>query len=1445
MGSTTLRTALLAAIVLAGAGPVSEAGAQVLRLRQQHTHSTNVSVAVGDVVTVEVWADLQSVRAAGISFFMTIPEDAFQVIDQAPQAPGVQPYQAGSLFAGAGEWSNLILPPTDPVSRTLPGQQLEYSAVVGGGANRERTGTGVVATVQLVCVAPIENGRLSIDDSPIRQTRLVLSDGITERRFNTVHGMWINVSGVTLREMPDVILRPGQADSVTIGRLDTYVIHTSAPMDSLRWSYAPDNLDHLGIEIDPVTRRVTITPEPGWIGSEQVVFTATEPEARVPGFPPLSASQIIRVIVNNPPRFTLEADAYGVKRDSVRFPENQHPFIGDDGALNRDLAYRWIALHTIAEDEDVEDPRTELTYAALSYGAFTDRNDLRARVDPDTRELLIWSRQNYSGRDSLKVVVRDRYGAEDSLRLMVTVDMVKEPPRFVIADRNPKVSIGGSRVYRLDEIVAVRNVHLNSLEFSWVDDPNGHFTVSTEPVDTTQAITVHGAEGYAGTGRVSFTITDPEDPTYLTDTVVLFFTASKALPPVVYPRELKIDLEPGGPAHTTTLDDYVDDPDDPDEDLVWLHPPPTHRSELRIDAQRVLRVAAPPDFVGYEAVLLTVTDPSNQSDVLKLRIYSSDGRPVVGGLPNLILDRGEVHDDIVLDDYYYDADHDDDQMFWEALPTYDTSNLQIAIDPQTRVITFSVPLDAEFTTETVVLRVTDPVGAADQDTMLVTIRSGGDPGGGEFAIRPLPLDMVVPVGQFIDLIDLDDFVIPPDPSISWDVSRVGGNHSLPQLGADNVLSAFGLQAGMDTIRVSAQDTLGRVKSAMGMIRVVDDRGMLRLLPVPDMHFVAGGSHTSDPLDVYIEDRETHPDSVVTWSLQVLSDTGSLFAAITPERQLFATARDTGTAQVMLLARNTREQVTGRDTLRIVALSPDMAELQLKPLPAMVIGSGQVDTTVVLDSFVPDELLEDGVVPASLRWSVSGQRFTQPEIDAQPPHRLRIKGLEASAGIDTLRFTAEAGAGFRATGTMVVTVLESTDASTLVLEVVPNPLNPRYMNVFVLARRPLVNTPNVLQTFDTSDSVLVMRQIETDLETQGVLIWSGSTALNPGASGTVHFQAQARTVMGSDIADTVSVAIGTMEVGKPMVVAHGGTVLEVPAGSLPGGATVVLMDQDYPGDDTGSAAARSVLARDAAACVAARDELQLHRIIRIMPADLRLAYSGTLRVAGDHAARGQAVYRQTDTGWVFAGGMDEPLTWDRAGTYGVLIDLHAPRIRLSEPDASTGRVQVEVTDQGSGLDPQAVEARWNGAPLAGQFSSDNSRWTLQLTLEPGTNRLSMQAQDRAGNRARLDWEATGWPRPEHTRLKQNYPNPFNMATTIPFTLAPAPGESPDAVQVHLRIYNLGGQRMRRLVSGGMHAGHHQVVWDGCDDAGRPVGSGVYVYLLETADNRFVRRLTLVK
>ena len=126
--------------------------------------------------------------------------------------------------------------------------------------------------------------------------------------------------------------------------------------------------------------------------------------------------------------------------------------------------------------------------------------------------------------------------------------------------------------------------------------------------------------------------------------------------------------------------------------------------------------------------------------------------------------------------------------------------------------------------------------------------------------------------------------------------------------------------------------------------------------------------------------------------------------------------------------------------------------------------------------------------------------------------------------------------------------------------------------------------------------------------------------------------------------------------------------------------------------------------------------------------------------------------------------------------------------------------------------------------------DNARFEIAegLVFDP-----SQLANPLAGGV--LDIQTT----PTEFALLQNFPNPFNPDTTIGYELA-------ESADVTLQIYNVVGQVVRTLIAAEPQSvGRYQVRWDGMDDRGTPVSSGIYFYQISAGKFQDVRKLMLLK
>jgi len=90
------------------------------------------------------------------------------------------------------------------------------------------------------------------------------------------------------------------------------------------------------------------------------------------------------------------------------------------------------------------------------------------------------------------------------------------------------------------------------------------------------------------------------------------------------------------------------------------------------------------------------------------------------------------------------------------------------------------------------------------------------------------------------------------------------------------------------------------------------------------------------------------------------------------------------------------------------------------------------------------------------------------------------------------------------------------------------------------------------------------------------------------------------------------------------------------------------------------------------------------------------------------------------------------------------------------------------------------------------------------------------------------------------LAQNVTNPFNPATTISYSVPEGASE-----RITLKVYDLRGRLVRTLVEGIRGAGTYSVYWDGTDESGRQVSSGVYLYRMQAGEFIQSRKMVLLK
>lgn len=150
---------------------------------------------------------------------------------------------------------------------------------------------------------------------------------------------------------------------------------------------------------------------------------------------------------------------------------------------------------------------------------------------------------------------------------------------------------------------------------------------------------------------------------------------------------------------------------------------------------------------------------------------------------------------------------------------------------------------------------------------------------------------------------------------------------------------------------------------------------------------------------------------------------------------------------------------------------------------------------------------------------------------------------------------------------------------------------------------------------------------------------------------------------------------------------------------------------------------------------------------------------------------------------------------------------------------TEGAELRPVNTGALLRPDAHEYIDTGVAPGKRYE-----YTLAVVLEDGSEVTSHMVEVTVGAAA--------------LALDQNVPNPFNPATTISFTL-------PSAARATLAVFDAEGRLVRTLLDGALEGGFKQAEWNGRDNTGRQVSSGVYFYRLQSGKHVLTRKMVLLK
>ena len=147
----------------------------------------------------------------------------------------------------------------------------------------------------------------------------------------------------------------------------------------------------------------------------------------------------------------------------------------------------------------------------------------------------------------------------------------------------------------------------------------------------------------------------------------------------------------------------------------------------------------------------------------------------------------------------------------------------------------------------------------------------------------------------------------------------------------------------------------------------------------------------------------------------------------------------------------------------------------------------------------------------------------------------------------------------------------------------------------------------------------------------------------------------------------------------------------------------------------------------------------------------------------------------------------------------------------------------------------------GRPLRGEGSIVDVRFRVLPTVGlNASSEIALSGLKLNEGRIPAAWKSARFavPLPQTFAVSQNYPNPFNPRTSLKYEL-------PVDARVRIKVYSIAGQVVRELVDEGQKAGYYTVSWDGRDDFGRQVASGIYLCRVQAGAFQAMKKMVILK
>ena len=1048
--------------------------------------------------------------------------------------------------------------------------------------------------------------------------------------------------------------------------------------------------------------------------------------------------------------------------------------------------------------EDIDDLPGELTWS-VSAGS-----DIKAAVDANTHIATFSASPDFFGTERLTFVVGDGDGLRDTAFVQVIVTPVNDPPQVKRVPPVYPIQGGDGVAVPLEELVEDRDDDLELLQFFLELDEGLRVDIETDRLvifgelagRRIVGLTVQDTAGAVAKGRQVAVVLEP---------------GAKVSPAIASLPEMRLR---GGQSGTLMLDEWVQD-DGPIEALTW-----TVEADSGLIASiqnRQLQINGESGFAGTSQVRLTAKDEEENQGrgVLTVSILRPED-----GLGPKIFHPGKIGlragEEVTLDlgEMVADPDDADEAIVWSA---FTTTGLEF--DPESGILRLK---EGEELAEpaSLTLVATDPLGAADEKAIFVLVVRSGEPP----QVRDFPEVRLDSLEAEIQL-DLDEFAFDdldfeselvweaiPEPGVSAAVDPV--SHVLKVERAET----GGIPPAVTQVLLKVVDTAGQEVSRILRVGLPP---LFELLPIPDVELIAGQIDNSLVLDDFAVSNQEQMK--LTWTA---GPTEHIDIQINQETSAVLLASEDPVFQGSETVAFTATDPTGRSLstpVRIVVKGTGLAP-QVRALPRAEIEVGQVVEAIDLDDYVVDDDPDDQLI-----WSVSGLQSLTVEIDSQT-HVVTLGAAAGLPGVEQIQLLVRDPAGNSVSSSMEVLILSGGKAPEI------SPL------------------PQILLVAGGEEKQLDLTPYVSDEDTPTEAI-SWELAAAAGIAGRIE---------GSRL--IVSVPAGQQGTRKLQLTAVD------PQGNRMGADMTILIEED---------SAAPVLTLKVGRHPVFSDLLELE-----IRASETLREAPEVRVDGEpvEVASGEASYLATfpfepqeGEGLIevavraFDRGGNEAnrqlnlaLSWMDEG--GGNVQGPDPQVQLNVPAGAAGPGQLALLYR---LEEEDKPADSGAEPVYSIGLARRQELTYPVTLnffagtgaEPDLGILRWNEEEEAWEELpTVVDEESGWlsasvtelglfklgPVTEENRRSNSglhcYPNPFIPSNASGVEIAyqvAAPGE------VRLELFNSLGQPVRLLVDGFQEVGTWTTLWDGRDENGAPVSSGVYFYELNRGGQRARSSLVLIR